>query len=474
MLIIPSLVWSVTPIADCSLLQSIAISLNMDKTNSEIMKQILSDCCATSGITCNNGRVNTINWASLRLNGTINSTQLLPSALTSLKLDNNILSGNITNLELPSTMIVFSAVSNRLVGSVPKLPYSLQYLQLDNNILTGLFPILNSKLTYCSLSNNQISGSLPSFLPAAMMYFKVQANALTGPFSLGTYPNSLKYVYIQKNLLQGTVTDMGNSSIIEFTAHANLLSGKVPSFPVTLKQLILGYEGFPGNQFTGAVELYQPKVLRLNNNLISSVIIYNTSLLTTCDLSYNPFLNILNVIDLNCLKNGLYVPNQQAPREDSLSTSAFMQSSPTVVITYSIPQDSKIQDSKTEETESNPVTALENFTEKFYGTISSIQKLKSRSSKMYSSPTDKTDLKSFTSLGTANFYNTKEVLVQGPSTGENNGSLVYWLFGGFALACALLFLAAAVFKSPKIYSKFGRKNSFATLNTFGNKTVSNI
>ena len=44
-------------------------------------------------------------------------------------------------------------------------------------------------------------------------------------------------------------------------------------------------------------------------------------------------------------------------------------------------------------------------------------------------------------------------------------NLIYALIGGFVGLCVLVGIGKYVFKHPKMHSKYGRKNSYGTLNT---------
>ena len=54
-----------------------------------------------------------------------------------------------------------------------------------------------------------------------------------------------------------------------------------------------------------------------------------------------------------------------------------------------------------------------------------------------------------------------------PNTAESivDPTIVYALIGGIVGICVLLVIASKVVKNPKMNSKFGRNNSFGTLNT---------
>ena len=59
----------------------------------------------------------------------------------------------------------------------------------------------------------------------------------------------------------------------------------------------------------------------------------------------------------------------------------------------------------------------------------------------------------------------KNVAPNGTSADISGSSIIFILVGAFAGIAIALLLAAKFVKHPKIHSKFGRKNSFGTLNT---------
>ena len=55
---------------DCYYVEILATSLLLNKTQPAIMNQVENDCCAVgTGVTCLNGRVISIVWSSLGLQG---------------------------------------------------------------------------------------------------------------------------------------------------------------------------------------------------------------------------------------------------------------------------------------------------------------------------------------------------------------------------------------------------------------------
>ena len=88
------------------------------------------------------------------------------------------------------------------------------------------------------------------------------------------------------------------------------MTGELPPFPSSMSRLHLGFPAYPGgNLFTGVVDLNAPEELYINDNFITDVIVHDLSafLVNNCDLSNNPLLDSVNIVNLTfCVKNGLY------------------------------------------------------------------------------------------------------------------------------------------------------------------------
>ena len=62
---------------------------------------------------------------------------------------------------------------------------------------------------------------------------------------------------------------------------------------------------------------------------------------------------------------------------------------------------------------------------------------------------------------------TSSIDTSGQGTEQDNADpfLVYGILGALAGLCILVVIGSFIFKHPKMHSKYGRKNSFGTLNT---------
>ena len=65
--------------------------------------------------------------------------------------------------------------------------------------------------------------------------------------------------------------------------------------------------------------------------------------------------------------------------------------------------------------------------------------------------------------------NTIKINNEEKNTTDGNPTLVLILVGGLVGLCFIVFIASFLIKKPKIHSKFGRQNSFGTLNTMATK-----
>ena len=130
---------------------------------------------------------------------------------------------------------------------------------------------------------------------------------LNGIINGTAIPSSVTRLYLHVNAITGSIPSALPSGLISLSLDGNQMSGDLPSFPSSLQYFYLGYPGFPGNHFTGTLRLNRPIELYINDNWITDVVIQNSSVLGTCDLSNNPLLENPNIAGLTtCTKSGLY------------------------------------------------------------------------------------------------------------------------------------------------------------------------
>ena len=130
-----------------------------------------------------NSAVIQIVWTGKDLIGAISSTYVsLLSSLNWLQLNQNKIQGDLSFMT--------------------SLPVSLVHLDLNSNEISGIIPSINPSLTYLALYSNFLSGTIPTF-PAGLTVFKVSLNNLMGDVPL--FPDSLVDLQMQNNYLTGTV-----------------------------------------------------------------------------------------------------------------------------------------------------------------------------------------------------------------------------------------------------------------------------
>ncbi|KAG1668570.1 hypothetical protein FOA52_007304 [Chlamydomonas sp. UWO 241] len=202
---------------------------------------------------CVNNTVVAIELPFNNLKGNINEEQTMPDGRTMSISDTfDAMSCNLRMVWLPN---------NRLSGTIPDVQYlqDLELLSLSNNQVGGRIPSQLSqslRLTALSLSNNTFEGEFPS---------GICRNA-------DNRSSLLTDLFINDNLLTGTLDLSGCKALVNFWAMDNMLSGPPPSL----------------NDNT------QMRLAFLRNNHFSGPIIANSSLsrpyvsyLLGFDLSYN-------------------------------------------------------------------------------------------------------------------------------------------------------------------------------------------
>ena len=265
---------------DCPNLRSLAYSMEMNIRQPSIWTELQGDCCTATGIWCGSGRVNGIDWRSLGLTGTINSTAI-PSLLEYFIIAHNRVTGDISSFLLPASLINIGLDDNELTGTIPVLPSGLIVLYISINSLNGTIPaILPNELEYLVVSHNKFSGDVNGFsVPASLVNLGLDDNLFTGKVFFN-FPIRLEYLYFSSNLLYGGL----------------------PAIPSTVTWL-----GISRNQFTESISLNRPIYIDISDNFITDITVNVTTALTSCDLSRNPLLGNPHISNLTmCGKNGIF------------------------------------------------------------------------------------------------------------------------------------------------------------------------
>ncbi|KAJ0843481.1 putative protein kinase RLK-Pelle-LRR-V family [Helianthus annuus] len=224
-----SFVHSTTDPTDVQALQVLYTSLNnaAQLTN---WKTSNGDPCGESwrGVTCEGSAVVSIELPDLGIDGTLG---YMLSSFTSLKtLD---LSGNNIHdafpYQLPPNLTSLKLANNNLSGNIPysiALMYNLNYMNLSHNMLAqNMGDIFNNltSLTTLDLSYNNFSGDLP--------------NSLSSLSSISTF-------HVQNNQLTGSLNSLANLPLTDVNVANNRFNGWIPKELLSIPGFV-----YDGNSF---------------------------------------------------------------------------------------------------------------------------------------------------------------------------------------------------------------------------------
>ena len=429
---------------DCAKTVSFARSLHMDSSKLAIM--VTSNCSPSTEIIKTDGFITTIRWSGIGLYGAIDSSKL-PTSLEQLYLSNNAINGSI-----PTTW-----------------PSSLQYLYLDYNKLTENIPSssLPSNLHHLYLNHNFLSGPMPTI-----------------------WPYTLQHIYLNDNQLTGGIPSTLPSSLKHFSIDNNQMSGALPAFPTSLTNIFLGYTGFNANRFSGTLQLNRPLSMYVSENLIRDIIISDYTGFGNdgnCDISYNPLLDSPNLSDLQnyCAHNGIYslraatsvittTLKKVLSRSSSISARSSVYKVSSSSLSLSATYLMKSQTTKTTNTLppiGNATRTSENSA--FYLDSLTLPAIQAISTTLNLNPIPEMSASS-AALSKLNFsdimtINSSTKLDQtgpdAPAEAAIQPAYLLIAIGAFLGLCIFVLITSRFIKTPKIHSKFGRKNSFGTLNT---------
>ncbi|KAH7543638.1 hypothetical protein FEM48_Zijuj02G0205200 [Ziziphus jujuba var. spinosa] len=231
-----------------------------------------------------NGRLQVLDLSSNKLTGTIPPNLCSSSRLRILILLNNFLLGPIPEgLGACSSLTRVRLGQNYLNGSIPDgliyLPL-LNLAELQNNYLSGSLSdassSLSSSLAHLNLSNNLLSGPLPTSLSKfpSLQILLLSGNQFSGPIpaSIGQL-HHLQKLDISHNSLSGQIPpEIANCTFLTYLdLSQNNLSGPVPSEISNIRNL---------------------NYLNLSRNHLNQTIprsIGGMKTLTTADFSFNDF-----------------------------------------------------------------------------------------------------------------------------------------------------------------------------------------
>ncbi|XP_010260843.1 PREDICTED: leucine-rich repeat receptor-like serine/threonine-protein kinase BAM3 [Nelumbo nucifera] len=231
-----------------------------------------------------NGKLTELDLSTNKLTGLVPRSLCLGRKLRILILLNNFLFGPLPDdLGDCVTLLRVRLGQNYLSGSIPYgflyLP-ELSLMELQNNYLTGWFAEdpnkVPSKLGQLNLSNNRLSGSIPSSIGnfSSLQALLLGGNQFTGeiPSELGRLKNLLKLDMSRNNLTGRIPPDIGNCLLLTYLdLSQNQLSGPIP---VQISQIhILNYLNISWNHLNQSL----PKEIGAIKSL------------TSADFSHNDF-----------------------------------------------------------------------------------------------------------------------------------------------------------------------------------------
>ncbi|MBN8682183.1 MAG: leucine-rich repeat domain-containing protein [Chitinophagales bacterium] len=257
-------------------------------------------------------------WYGVTVNG--------EGCVTQIDLAQNLLTGNIPNLNLPDLEILY-LFFNQLSGNIPdfNLP-NLKYLTLSNNQLSGSIPNFNlPNLEELLLFFNELNDTIPNFNLPKMKKIILYNNQLVGQIPNFNLPN-LETISFYKNKLTGNVPDFNLPMLKLLVLSDNKLSGSIPNFNLPNLQ---GLSLF-SNQLSGSIPNFNlPNLYELSlssNQLIGSIPNFNLPNLSQLFLSSNQLsdtianFNLPNLQRLSLSSNQLSgsIPNFSLPKLRSL------------------------------------------------------------------------------------------------------------------------------------------------------------
>ena len=397
---------------DCSKVVTIAFALGMNTKNPSMYSSLNLNCCsnpATLGVTCHGSSststVTEIDWSAKGLTGSLSSNLIFPSSLTKLALQRN--------LEIKGDLLFMA-----------NLPNGILYLDMNNNQLTGFIPIVSPSLKYLSLYNNQLTGAVPQ-IPAG----------------------------IESLLLS-----------------MNPLSGDMPTIPASVNVLEIHH-----TQLSGSIQLSKPITIYIDYTQISFIAIDDASLLNTgiCHLGqsllfYNDIAHLNGICDLAEI-------TMTRPKSTSVRTTATLSTKASILLTISnakaslgssiflkvnqITTSTSILTSRATPTAPAIITSMLLVTTSF-------AKLNLNSSMTFSNT-------SVDSVSSVAKYGLTESQIGKDDTNPSESTLVQFVpdiyffvaIGSFVVLVFAVLIASRFLKTTNTKSKFGRKNSFGTLNT---------
>ena len=215
------------------------------------------------------------------LSGTIPIELTNLHQLIYLYLYNNKLQGPILfNSNNSPLLRIIEVHNNNLQGQIPLFSSAIEIINLSNNFFSGTIPAAqfsNPYLIYVDLSSNSLSGTIPTLVTQQLTFLSLANNKITGSIScdLG-FVTALTTLDLSSNSITGTIpSEIGNILGMKVLMLSNnRLTGTIPSQlgALMLQSLILD-----SNQLTGGIpvtfqSLSSIKYLYLQNNKLTGTI----------------------------------------------------------------------------------------------------------------------------------------------------------------------------------------------------------
>jgi gliding motility-associated-like protein len=215
-----------------------------------------------------------------------------------IDLDNNNLSGNLTQLNLPALQDLHCS-NNNLVGSIPDfngIPRVENIAFRDNN-LTGTIPDFSNipLLRFFICADNNLEGSIPDFFNTPRLFnFRCEENNLSGSIPDFTNTPRLDHFACYDNDLTGSIPNFSNLTELEdLICSNNQLTGAIPDFSYTPELIYLWCNN---NQLTGSIPDFsntpELEIFRCRGNELSGLVpdfSDNCPVMTECDVDRNQF-----------------------------------------------------------------------------------------------------------------------------------------------------------------------------------------
>ncbi|XP_024926671.2 receptor-like protein 33 [Ziziphus jujuba] len=168
--------------------------------------------------------------------------------LLELDISSNHIDGPVPNWlwNIGKDSLFYLNFSHNFLTRMEQLPWKqLQYLDLQFNLLEGQLPIPSSSIVVFLISNNQLSGEIPSLICnlSFLEVLDLSNNVLDGkiPPCIGNFSYSLSVLNLGMNKLHGRISAtfaMGNS-LRNLNLNGNQLEGLLPPSLQNCKKLVV-------------------------------------------------------------------------------------------------------------------------------------------------------------------------------------------------------------------------------------------